>query len=131
MPAFCSSSRTIWRIRSSAMALRLELDTVPRLPDELLLPVPPAAAVRLLLEPGLVESRDDPEVPGVTCAKAVPPKASKAARVQVFDRCFFIITPCLVVSDNTNALPDCRLLEPDPIRYGEPNGGFNPVPLSD
>lgn len=77
------------------MALRLEpeLDSDPRVPDELL-PVPPDDV--LLLEPGLVElSLADPDVP-LTCAKAVPPKASKAARVQVFDRCFFIITPCVI-----------------------------------
>jgi hypothetical protein len=75
------------------MELVLELDPVPRLPDELL-PVPPDD-VLLLLEPGLVElSLDDPDVP-LTCARAVPPKASKAARVHVFDRCFFIIAPCL------------------------------------
>jgi hypothetical protein len=97
MPAFCSSSRTIWRIRWSAIALRLEpeLDSDPRVPEELL-PVPPDD-VPLLLEPGVVAPLlDEPDVPPLTCAKAVPPKASKAARVQVFDRCFFIITPCVL-----------------------------------
>ena len=79
------------------MALRVEpeLESDPRVPDELL-PVPPDD-VLLLLEPGLVElSLDDPDVPPLTCARAVPPKASKAARVQVFVRCFFIITPCVL-----------------------------------
>jgi len=77
-----------------ALRLELELESDPRAPDELL-PVPPDG-VLLLLEPGLVElSLDVPDVP-LTCAKAVPPKASKAARVQVFDRCFFIITPCVL-----------------------------------